>query len=682
MTTETTAVESEEINEESLESAKTEEPTAEAVESIKNVFLLKERFEINFEEPLPELDTNGASAFVVKDHITPQRNLFALVCSNETSPRLSYLAYMKSIDTPNILKLVEYGIIKKDNNEEFMTLIYNMPTGPRVDDFGNDNDPITPQTFEKLALSILSACEVLKTFGLTHRAIRINNIFYKDSSKKELVLGDCLASFPSFHQPIHYETIENMMCDPQSRGNGTYEHDLYSCGVTLLEIVTKRSFVSETTISEQIKQKLKNTSYNYLLSGEKINSQIAVVLRSLLDDTAENRCSSMQLYNFYEGKTTSLLTTDNAEKSNRSLIINGEKCYTQKAAAINMLLYPDFGIEVIQSGKLLEWIKIGLENEKLYNKLEKMISIEKDGNKNILLYKTCIALDYTLPLKTSEGFIFPAGLAKCIFYNKRKSISLNYLQTLVSSDIIKVWYQEQPYLRAPANAGEFKSYISRSDMGYGFDRIMYDFDEDLPCISPLIGNSFVNNLSRLLKALNNYKGDYQTMPFDKNIIAFLRCKMGKKIDGIITDVNANQDALKANGILRLYATIQSKHGPAQLPNLTQWLVVISKSIIRTYHNIKYQKHLEQELVKISKNGKIMEIIEILENEEARNKDKSDFSEALKLVNFLLSEKAKILSGDSKIENEARDLALRFSSILAVLTMLSAFVFTLIYWTIN
>ena len=78
----------------------------------------------------------------------------------------------------------------------------------------------------------------------------------------------------------------------------------------------------------------------------------------------------------------------------------------------------------------------------------------------------------------------------------------------------------------------------------------------------------------------------------------------------------------------------------------------------------------------------MEIIEILENEEARDKDKSDFSEALKLVNFLLSEKAKILSGDSKIENEARDLALRFSSILAVLTMLSAFVFTLIYWTIN
>lgn len=669
MTEEQTTIESEEIS-------------TEVVESVKNIFLLKERFEIDFQKPLSELDTNGAEAFEVKDHITPQRDIFALVCSNETSPRLSYLAYLKSVEAPNILKLIEYGIIKKENGEEAMALIYNKPTGPRADIFNETSEAINPKTFESLALSLLSACEVLKTFGLTHRAIRLNNIFYKDSSKKELVLGDCLASFPSFYQPVYYETIENMLCDPQSRGNGLYEHDLYACGVALLEIALNHSLSTDVTIAEQVKQKLKNTSYTALVSGEKLHNQISVVLRSLLDDNAENRCSSTQLYNYYEGKTSSLFSSEGVERANRALIINGEKCYNKKSVAVNMLLYPDFGIEVIQSGKLLEWIKIGLENEKLYNKIEKMISADKEESKNLLLYKICITLDYTLPLKTSEGFLFPGGLAKCIFYSKRRGISLNPLQTLIASDIIKIWYQEQPHLRAPSNASEFKTYISRNDLGYGFDRIMYDFDEDLPCISPLIEKSFVNNLSRLLKALNNYKGDYQNLPFDKNIIAFLRCKMGKKIDGIITDVNANQDALKASGILRLYATIQSKHGPAQLANLTQWLVIVSKPLIKTYHNIKYQKYLEQELIKISKNGKIMEIVEILENEEARNRDKGDFSEALKMVNFLLTEKAKILSGDSKIENEARDLSMRFSSILAVLTMLSAFVFTIIYWTIN
>jgi hypothetical protein len=183
----------------------------------------------------------------------------------------------------------------------------------------------------------------------------------------------------------------------------------------------------------------------------------------------------------------------------------------------------------------------------------------------------------------------------------------------------------------------------------------------------------------LLKALDTFKGNYQTLPFDKNIIAYLRCKMGKKIDTILTDINANQDAPKVSAIIRLYANIQNKNGPAQLNGLTQWLAAIAKPLIQSYHNIKYQKYLEQELLKISKSGKIIDMVEILENEEARHRDRSEFSEALKTANFLLSEKAKILSGDSKLENEARELALRFTSILAVLTMLSAFVFSLIYW---
>ncbi|MBR6663890.1 MAG: hypothetical protein IKL33_03580, partial [Alphaproteobacteria bacterium] len=60
-------------------------------------------------------------------------------------------------------------------------------------------------------------------------------------------------------------------------------------------------------------------------------------------------------------------------------------------------------------------------------------------------------------------------------------------------------------------------------------------------------------------------------------------------------------------------------------------------------------------------------------------DHNDFTEALKTVNFLVAEKNKILSGDSKIDEEARELAMRFSSILSVLTMLSTFIFSLIYW---
>ena len=451
----------------------------------------------------------------------------------------------------------------------------------------------------------------------------------------------------------------------------------------MMALSLNHSITADFSVNEMIKQKIKNGSFMFLAGNEKISSRFAPILKFMLDDTPEKRSDYSIIINYFDGKTVNLAPVDNNDRSSKALIINSEKCYTRKSAALAILNNPDFGLEVIQSAKLLEWVKSGLGNEKLHNKLSNLIAAEKDNpDKRQLLSRVCIYLDSSLPLKCGDSYLFPEGLAKTIFHCKKNNLSVTAINNLINSDVIKLWYQEQTSLRAPSNASEFKIYLSRRDLGYGLERIMYDFDEDLPCVSPLLGKSFVNSTSRLLAALNNNRSNFSHPPFDKNIIAYLRCKMGKKIDGIIVDVNANQDAIKIAAIIRLYANIQNKQGPAQLLNLTQWLVNSAKPVINSYHNIKYQKYLEQELLKISKSGKIMDIVDILENEEARVKDKTDFTEALKTANFLITEKNKILSGDNRIDEEARDLALRFSSILSVLTMLSTFVFSIIYWMIK
>ena len=158
--------------------------------------------------------------------------------------------------------------------------------------------------------------------------------------------------------------------------------------------------------------------------------------------------------------------------------------------------------------------------------------------------------------------------------------------------------------------------------------------------------------------------------------------MGKKIDGILTDLNANQDLLQAASIMRLYANIQNKSGPVQLFNLTQWLMKTAQPIIQGYHNLKYRKFLERELVKISKTGKIIGLYEILDNDEAKRKDREEYSEALKKINILTAERNRILSGNDKVDEESKDLAIKFGSILAVLTMLSSFIFSTIYWALK
>ena len=138
-------------------------------------FLMKERFEIDFSEHLTWLDNNSAKAYPVTDRIDSTRRLFALVCDNETSPRLSILPYLKSIDNPALMKLIEYGtIIYSPEKSHNMALIYEMPTGGKVFEDGVSHIDLQTSTekFRKITLSLAGVVDVFKGLGITHRAIR------------------------------------------------------------------------------------------------------------------------------------------------------------------------------------------------------------------------------------------------------------------------------------------------------------------------------------------------------------------------------------------------------------------------------------------------------------------------------------------------------------------------------
>lgn len=657
------------------------EDAAPAENSRKNIYVVKERFEINFDTPLPDFDTNGGKAFIAIDKTNASRRLFALVCNNDSPPRLSILPYLKSIDNPHLLKLVEYDIIDYiPENSRNIALIYNQPTGPRADTYLPDTTPMSAESFKKLLSSLTTASENLRANNITHRAIRVDNIFYKNESRTELVLGDCAASFPGLFQPIEYETVESSLCIPQGRGNGTNANDIYAIGVTLLNLYLQKDISVDISTPELIRSKLKKGSYQTLSGNNKIAPLVSTVLRGLLNDDPDGRWSFTQIYKFMEHNEASFAPPDTGEQSPRALVINGEKFYTSRDVAIALQSNPEDAFSLFKSGKLLEWIKNGLDNEKLYAKIEKQLNSLNDDNSNAntVLAAVCIMLDNNLPIKDGDIYIFPDGIPKTIFHYLRNDLNLKDFYAIFNSDLVRLWYQEQNNLRAPSNFSEFKNYLNNKSYGYGIDRIMYDFDEDIPCTSLLIGKDFVNTPSRLLRSLNrNYSEMKDAIPYDRNIVAYLRCKMGKKIDGIITDLNSNTESLQSNAILRLYSTIQNKNGPASLPNLTLWLVNLAKPIIKSYHNLKFQKYLEHELVKTARTGKIIDLYNMLEDEDARAKDNNDYTKAAKEAYALNHERNRILNERGKIEEEYRELALRFTALLGIIAMLAAFISNLI-----
>ena len=653
-----------------------------------NISVLKERFEIDFDKPLKEYNTNGAFAYSVKDKISNQRRLFALICSNETSARFSILPHLKSIEHPSILKLVEYGPIDdKIQKSKNMALIYQCPSGPKLTDYVADDYSWKkePEKFKRALISLLSGIEALKGYGITHRAIRPDNIFYKDESKSELVLGDCAASFPAFHQPPIYETIESLMAQKEGRGNGSDKNDIYAAGIVLLSLIFQKNIFQDISVPEMLRQKLKRGTFLLVTDENKLPSAYIPLFKGMLTDISADRWDFMQCYNFMEGKNTSFSNVSSIESSKRAITINGEKLYSAAAVAAALQNSPSEAKVLINNGKFQEWIKNGLENEKLYAQIDKILTQEKDNVPfNVILSKICILINPDAPVRLNDTAVFPDGTPKAIFYALKQQYDIRSYIDIFSYDLIKFWYLEQTSMRSPANATEFKVYINRQDYGYGIERIMYDFDNDLPCSSPLLGNELTISLTQILKALDKTYSISKPvgLPMDKTIIAYLRCKMGKKIDGILTDINSKLEYLQISAILRLYTSIQTKYGPSQLPHLSQWIINNCKPLIKQYHSLKYQKYLEREVIKVAKSGKLIEIHNILENQEAKEKDKIQFKKALNDVNLLLTAKNRILTHGSVQDEESKELAHKFMVMLSVIVMIASFCFNLIYWILH
>ena len=651
-------------------------------------FLLKERFEIDFQRPLSWLDNNGAKAFAVTDRIDTSRRLFALICCSETSPRLSILPYLKSMENSSLMKLVEYGVVTFiPENAQKLALVYEEPLGGKVFDNGVCALSIknAPDKFRSLALSFMGVVDAFKSMNITHRAIRTDNLYFKDLNKSEIVIGDCAAAFPAFFQPPAFEAIESLYADKIARGNGTDKNDVYSAAVTLACLVLGHDLFPNQSAPELLRQKIKKGSLALINSVEKIPAAFNNALKGMLSDTPSLRWNYSQLFSFFEGKQVSYGPTSAFERPKRALNINGEKVYMPLDVVYMLHSNIDEAYDLILSGKISDWVKNGLENENLATKIDMIVRQEKNsaGNKNLTVSRVAILIAPLLPIRFRDMTFFPDGIAKAAFVALKEKKVLKPFIEIFDSDIIKLWYQEQEHLRSPGNITEFRVYIVRTEIGYGIERIIYDFDNDLPCISPLFNDEIVIGAPQVLRALNAAfkKENISLPPYDRTIIAFLRCKLGKKIDNILSDLHSQREENRAAGILHLYTMLQNKFGPADLPNLVLWLVNFAKPLIRIYHNKKYQRYLEKELLK-SNSGKLYEIVNLLENEQALEKDRSDYAEVLNEANYLSLEKNKIENNSAKLDEDARASALKLVSFLSTFVMTASFAYNLISWVLH
>ena len=613
----------------------------EGIEAGGNIAVLRERFEIDASKPLPELDTPNAKAYETKDRRGPNKLIYALICRADLPVRIGAMRALKSIQTPALLQLLDWGIVEWPlAQRKLIAVIYDQPTGGRVLSPGAhkfDHIP-EPVFIKKILQPIHNAISEMSLSGVSHRAIRLDNLYWYDKAKERIVLGDCVTSPPGYDNPPAYEPVEFAMCLPEARGTGTVKEDMYAFGITCIGLLNGRDYFSRITHEEVIIGKLMHSTYaNYAGEG-RVPMNFLEVLRGLTCDDIRDRWGPDSLEMWLNGRRLTPIQPKPDRRSQRPFKFEGKEYTSTRELSHALATHWEASLEPILDGKIEIWLRRGLEINELADavalaiRMSQAVQIEARQVNDLTIARVLMLLDPHAPIRYRDTCIHPGGFGNALATAMMQKKPLRPYAEMIGRELVKYWVEAQGYHTAElahyeSTFKEQSSNLGTTMVGWGIERCAYEMSDSLHCLSPIVGAEYVSEIRELLPALDrvSLNVDTSTSPVDRHIAAYIAVKWQRDTKVQLRTM-AEPDEYRATlGTVSLLAVLQWRLGPPALHGLCGWIGGQLGPIISSYHNRVRRKDLEEKIPELVRKGSLPELYNVLDDQEERQKDAEGFA---------------------------------------------------------
>jgi hypothetical protein len=155
---------------------------------------------------------------------------------------------------------------------------------------------------------------------------------------------------------------------------------------------------------------------------------------------------------------------------------------------------------------------------------------------------------------------------------------------------------------------------------------------------------WVSEPEHVLEALEVSAGA-DRKPVDRHIAAFLASHAGANSGQIKALMNPEQvDAHGGLSIVKLLADLQEKFGPPSVPRLTAWCAGLVRQFIDTIRNLPLRTLQLEQLNKVSEEGDLKKLLELVDNEKMRDADARAFENAKESYQSALFEIGELKNG--------------------------------------
>jgi hypothetical protein len=434
--------------------------------------------------------------------------------------------------------------------------------------------------------------------------------------------------------------------------------------------------------------KLSKGSFQAIASQEKLPLVLIEPVRGLLCDDPQERWGFHELNAWIDGRRTKPVQFNTEKRAARSQNIAGRDYYTVRSLAQGLAKNWVNSLAPVRDGTVEVWLRRGLgDNDRGKALADAMRQLQwagadKRAAEDILIARAIIIMDHEGPIRFKGFAAMVDGLGYMLSYDVQHGRGPQRFADVIIRDIPAYWFgRQQGYSpevqKLQQVCKNLRYYIQQQSAGYGYERCLYVLVQNQHCLSQLIEQEYVVEISQLLPALEKAAATASEdgWPVDRHIAAFIAARLEDDVEGqLIAMQNPSDEVEYSRAIISMLAIVQWRHGPDNLQNLSHWVARLMEPAIKVFHSKARRERVETEIPKLAKRGNLVELYNLINDEQERRKDQSEFVEAVAEYSEAESEVFDLeSSGPARLElaEKVGQQAAAFASTMIALLTVSA-----------
>jgi eukaryotic-like serine/threonine-protein kinase len=635
---------------------------AKPASSRPGVDLIADRYSVEVARPLPPV--GGLAAFAAVDRTTGQTDLMAIQVHRLLPPRPRALQAL-SVPIDGLLTPLAYGVTTGEagSTEEAGYVICLTPPGPSL--LARPRPWPEAELLEAVLRPAARVLEQLQALGVTHRGIRLDNVF-QSRPGQSVVLGTAWAAPPASGQPALFEPPYSAMCLPAGRGEGSIADDVYSLGVLLLCLGVGQAQLAQLDDAVMLRRKLELGSFAALLRNDRLSPVVSDLVRGMLAEDPEHRPAPSLLLDPASARGRRVAARP-PRRAQRPMPIAGVEVWDARSLAQTMAVEPDAGVQALRSGAAVQWLRRGVGDATLAARVEdlarhRVLDARPDETHGdaVLVMRAIALLDPLAPLCWRGLIFWPNGIGAALAAAQATDAQAASaevsarLQEVVMLELTGSWAAMRPercdFAVLRVEARQQHAWLQLRVAGGGEARLCYLLNPLMPCASKLMGGHWVTRLAELLRALEDTAGrtDHkQVGPVDVQVAAFIAARSERRLDSeIMALAGAGPEDSTYLAQLRILAQLQTRHHPQPLPGLAAWLGARAGPLLATWRNQDRRAAITGRLQVLAQAGHLAPMLGLVDDPAVRGADAREAQLAAMEVGRIDAELAEISAGAS------------------------------------